>query len=190
MSLRVISGEKKGHKLKGPSGIHTRPTEDKIKEAIFNIIRYIEKDEVVLDLFAATGNIGIEFLSRGAKKVYFSEKNIENVKLIKENLFHTNLEDKAQILIGDFRKNILQVNEKIDYVYIDPPYDSDFYEKSFDLLLQRDEFKDSLFIAEYNKNIDFSEIFEKLELIYEKKYGKKYIKFYRRKSESCVSGKL
>ncbi|MFM1514976.1 16S rRNA (guanine(966)-N(2))-methyltransferase RsmD [Helcococcus ovis] len=181
MALRVITGLRKGHKLKGPKGESSRPTEDRIKEAIFNIIGSIEENEVVLDLFACTGNIGIEFLSRGAKKVYFSECDRYNLSYMEDNIIHTKFEDKSVILRGDFRKNLMQIRENIDYVYLDPPYKSDFYEKAFEYMIDNVYFNNSLFIVEIDKNIDFSEIYDKLDLVYEKKYGRKYIKFYREK---------
>lgn len=179
MALRVISGLRKGHKLRGPIDSRARPTEDRIKESLFNIIHPIEEDAVCLDLFAATGNIGIEFLSRGAKKVYFSEKDKSNVKDLKWNLDHTKLADKAEILEFDYKKNILTIRENIDYVYIDPPYQSDYYMEALKLMLDRRYFKDALFILESNADYDYSKDLQDLNLVYEKKYGKKHLKFYR-----------
>lgn len=182
MALRVITGLRKGHKLQGPRSSKARPTEDKIKESVFNIMEpFDDEDFVCLDLFAATGNIGIEFLSRGAKRVYFSEIDRDNIKLMNENLEHTKFTEQAIILQGDFRRNILQIRENIDYVYMDPPYESDFYFESFKIMLENKYFSDALFITEMKEDADFSNDFDNLELIYQKKYGKKYIKFYREK---------
>ncbi len=179
MALRVISGLRKGHKLRGPIDSRARPTEDRIKESLFNIIQPIEEEAVCLDLFAATGNIGIEFLSRGAKKVYFSEKDRSNVNDLKWNLDHTKLADKAEILEFDYKKNILTIRENIDYVYIDPPYESDYYIEALKLMVDRKYFKDALFILESNNDYDYSKDIKELNLVYEKKYGKKCLKFYR-----------
>ena len=182
MALRVITGLKKGHKLQGPKTSNARPTEDRIKESIFNIMEPFDDDFIALDLFAATGNIGIEFLSRGAKKVYFSEVDRENIKLLNENLQHTNFIDKSVVLKGDFRRNLLNIRDYIDFVYIDPPYEQkSFYKESFIIMLKNKYFKNALYITEMNEDIDFNEDFDKLELVYEKKYGKKHIKFYREK---------
>lgn len=182
MALRVITGLRKGHKLKGPKLSNARPTEDRIKESIFNIMEPFSENFIALDLFAATGNIGIEFLSRGANKVYFSELDTDNIKLIEDNLHHTKFTDKAVVLKGDFRRNLLQIRDNIDFVYIDPPYEvEDYYRESFKVMLKMKYFKNALFITEMNENIDFTEDFDKLELVYEKKYGKKHIKFYREK---------
>lgn len=187
MSLRVITGLRKGHKLKGPNSSFARPTEDRIKESIFNIINTIEDDAVCLDLFAATGNIGIEFLSRGAKKAYFSEKDRDNIENMQWNIEHTKFTDQAVILEGDFRRNLLKINEKVDYVFIDPPYKTDFYTEALEIMLKKDNFNDALFITEMNRDDNFEEVFDALELMYGKKYGKKYVKFYRRRNESSIS---
>lgn len=181
MSLRIITGTRKGHKLKGPESSDSRPTEDRIKESIFNIINPIENDAIVLDLFACTGNIGLEFLSRGAKRAYFSEQNKKNLEFLEENIKHTKFEDSSIVFAGDFRRNLAQIRENIDYVYLDPPYKSNFYESAFDIMLNSEYFKDALYIVEINDDIDFSETFAGLDLIYEKKYGKKFIRFYREK---------
>lgn len=179
MSLRVITGLRKGHKIKGPRDSSARPTEDRIKEALFNILQPMPEDFIALDLFSATGNIGIEFLSRGASKVYFSENNRNNIEDLKWNLDHTKFTDQAVVLERDFKSNILQINEGIDYVYIDPPYHSNYYSESLELMLENKCFDSALYILEMKEDIDFSEKFDKLELVYEKKYGKKYLKFYR-----------
>jgi len=179
MSLRIITGSRKGHKIKGPDSAYSRPTEDRIKESIFNIINPIEDDAIVLDLFACTGNIGLEFLSRGAKKAYFSELDRKNLELLNDNIKHTKFENSSIVLPGDFKRNIAQIRENIDYVYLDPPYKSDFYEKAFEAMLNNKYFEQALYIVEIDKDIDFSTKFENLELVYEKKYGKKYISFYR-----------
>lgn len=179
MSLRVITGLRKGHKLKGPRSGDARPTEDRVKESIFNIIEPLEDDAVCLDLFACTGNIGIEFLSRGVKKVYFSELEKKNVEDLEWNLNHTKFTKQSEIFTGDFRRNLLGIRENIDYVYLDPPYASSFYEESFNFMLGNKYFKHALYITEMNVDENFSNKFKTLELVYEKQYGKKYIKFYR-----------
>lgn len=136
---------------------------------------------MVLDLFSCTGNIGLEFLSRGAKKAYLSEFDKHNLRLMQENIEHTKFTDQAVIMPGDFRKNLGQIRENIDYVYLDPPYKSEYYENSFELMLKSDFFKGTLFIVEVDADIDFSKTFDQLEIVYEKKYGRKYIRFYREK---------
>ena len=86
--MRVISGIRRGQSLLGPKGKHSRPTEDKVKEAVFNVLYPLKDNCVAIDLFSCTGSIGIEFLSRGANKVYFSEYNGENISIMKKNLMN------------------------------------------------------------------------------------------------------
>ncbi|MDO5026281.1 MAG: RsmD family RNA methyltransferase [Tissierellia bacterium] len=186
--MRVISGTNRGQRLLGPKDSNSRPTEDKIKEAIFNIISPIKKACVMVDLFACTGSIGIEFLSRGAKKVYFSELRYNNIKIMKENLAKTGFLDKALILKGHFLKNLSLIEEDIDYVYIDPPYDSDFYFQALDFISKSTHFENAKLILEADRPEDFSGEFENLTLVFKRKYGKKEISIYeRKKDESNLS---
>lgn len=178
--MRVIAGLRKGFKLEGPRKSKARPTEDKIKETIFNILYPMKHDAVVLDLFACTGSIGIEFLSRGAKKVFFSELNYDNIKILNQNLEKTKFTDTSIVLGGDYKKNIKSIDEDIDYVFIDPPYYTNYYEKSIRLMLEIDYFKNSSFITEADRHMDFTEKFDELKLVFQRQYGKKEISIYER----------
>ncbi len=187
--MRVISGSKKGYRLLAPKNNKSRPTEDKVKEAVFNILYPIKDNCLVLDLFACTGSIGIEFLSRGAKKVYFSEINSSNISILKDNLSKTNFLDNSVILRGSFQRNLERIDESIDYVYIDPPYESDFYEKSLIFMAKSPLFLHSKFIVEEDKLVDYSETISDLIMIFQRKYGRKVITIYERKeNESNLPG--
>ncbi len=123
--LRVISGIAKGHKLKTIKGISTRPTTDRVKESLFNIISGMIPGAEVLDIFAGTGSIGIEALSRGADFAVFVDKSSECTRVIKENLVHTKLMDKASVITGDIfiiLNKISKNNKKFDIIFLDPPY--------------------------------------------------------------------
>lgn len=136
--MRIISGTARGTKLYTLDGMNTRPTLDRVKEPLFNIINFELEDATVLDLFAGSGALGLEALSRGAKKVFFCEKNREAALVVEKNIIKTKFNDKAVLLKTDFEKAILQLqnsNEKIDIVFIDPPYKTDFVKKSLNLLL-------------------------------------------------------
>ncbi len=125
--MRVISGSKKGMRLYGTRDEYTRPTEDRIKEAIFDSLYSIEPNSKVLDLFAGTGSIGIEFLSRGADFVAFCDKSRTNINCIKENLRHTGLTEKASLYHGENTRNLFNLKSDkhvFDYIFIDPPYDN------------------------------------------------------------------
>ncbi len=125
--MRVISGSARGTTLHSIDDINTRPTLDRVKESLFNIIQNQVEDAVVLDLFAGSGAIGIEFLSRGAEKVYFCDKSPKAVDMIKQNLDKTKLKDKATILNNDYIDCIDKIkNIKFDIIFLDPPYKENF----------------------------------------------------------------
>ena len=122
--MRVIAGTAKRLQLKCIDGMETRPTTDRIKETLFNIINDDLYNGVFVDLFAGSGGIGIEALSRGAAQAIFVEKNRNAVNIIQENLKHTRLDDRAQIICADVLVAIERLNslEHIDVIYMDPPY--------------------------------------------------------------------
>lgn len=182
--MRVISGISKGHKLKVPKGKNTRPTEDKVKESLFNILGPIEADSVVLDLFAGSGSIGIEFLSRGAEKAYFVDKSYESINIINENLKHTKLEENAMVIKGNSLLKLDYFKEsyiKFDYIYIDPPY------KSKEMLFKVLKFLDNesilkskgLIIVEHDNNFFIEKENLKLKVIDSRQYGNKIISFLK-----------
>lgn len=126
--MRVITGKSKGSKLIAPKGLHTRPTSDKVKEAIFNILGDIPNKSQVLDLFAGSGNIGIEFLSRGANTCYFIDNDINSIKSIKDNLERTRLIEQAFIYKNTAEKALNILSSKgivFDFIFLDPPYEKE-----------------------------------------------------------------
>ncbi len=136
--MRVISGTAKGTKLSSIDSIETRPTLDRVKEALFNIIQNKLENSIVLDLFAGSGAIGIECISRGAIKSYFCEKSYQATKRIYENLDKTRLKDKAVIINKDYEKCLKQLSEdkiKFDIIYVDPPYKANIAVKATEKIL-------------------------------------------------------
>ena len=125
--MRVITGSARGRKLKTPAGYDVRPTTDNVKESIFNIIQFDIEGRNVLDLFAGTGQLGIEALSRGAAKAVFVDSSMESLKTVKENLSVCGM--KAQTVKTDALSFLNSGCGKFDIIFIDPPYDSDIYEK-------------------------------------------------------------
>jgi 16S rRNA (guanine966-N2)-methyltransferase len=128
--LRVITGTAKGKKLKTPLNDEIRPASDSVKEAIFCAIQFEIYDAVVLDLFAGTGQLGIEALSRGAKKAYFTDNSQQAVKLINENLRITNLQEKAEVANVPFGTFLKKSNAIFDIVFLDPPYETGLLAKA------------------------------------------------------------
>ena len=135
--MRVIAGEKRHLLLKTVDSEAVRPTTDKIKETLFNIIQFKLKDVVFVDLFAGSGAIGIEALSRGAKKAYFVDNNKSAINIINENLNNTKLLDKSVVLYKDAKNALLyldEIKENVDIIFMDPPYNKDLYYDCFVVL--------------------------------------------------------
>jgi len=127
--MRVVSGSARGCKLSSPEGMDTRPTTDRIKETLFNILSPEIYDCSFLDIFSGSGGIGIEALSRGAKKAVFVENSQSAYKVIEANLEKTRLKNKAEIIRADALKAVEMLrakNEKFDIVFMDPPYMKNF----------------------------------------------------------------
>lgn len=178
--MRVISGKYKGFNLKSPKAKNSRPTDNKVKEAIFAMLYPYKDDFKALDLFACTGQMGIEFLSHGASKVVFGELNRFNYQILKENLEKTSTEN-AETFRGDFRKTLEICKEKsykFDYIFLDPPYKEDYLKISLKLILNYHLLENNgIIISESDRDLDFSDM-DNLRLINEKKYGRKIVKFY------------
>jgi 16S rRNA (guanine(966)-N(2))-methyltransferase RsmD len=124
--MRVIAGSVKGHKLTAPRGMATRPTADRVRQSIFDMLAFRCEPERVLDLFAGSGALGIEALSRGAKRAVFVEKNPEALKAVAENLNKCGFTSAAQVQRSDFRSALRKLGsegERFDLVFIDPPYE-------------------------------------------------------------------
>ena len=150
-TMRVIAGSARSIPLKTPEGLDTRPTQDRIKETLFNMIQAFIPGAVFLDLFAGGGGIGIEALSRGAKRAYFVENASAPYRCLQENLLK---QDILSALHGIHEK-------KVDLIYLDPPYDTDLYERTLPVLSQMPYLtEDSLVIAESTLEKDFSFVTE------------------------------
>ena len=123
--MRVITGSARGRKLKTPENYDIRPTTDNVKESVFNIIQFDIEGRRVLDLFAGTGQLGIECLSRGASSAVFVDQSREAVKIVKENLKACGL---SGTVVQSDALSFLRTCGKFDIIFVDPPYDSDLYE--------------------------------------------------------------
>lgn len=126
--MRVITGSARGRRLKELEGQDTRPTTDRVKEGMFSILQFDLEGRRVLDLFAGTGQLGIEALSRGAAFAVFVDHRSDAVKLIRENLKVTDLTDRAKVVSGDSMEYLFGVREKFDIILLDPPYEAELLE--------------------------------------------------------------
>ena len=180
--LRVISGTAKGHNLKTIKGNTTRPTSDRVKESLFNIISAYIPDCTVLDLFAGTGNLGIEALSRGAKFALFVDKSRECYNIIMENLIHTKLTDKAKVLtyeIGQGLFNIIKEMGKFDIIFLDPPYNKNLIQETLNYIIKSDIINENgIIVAERDVDDILPEKVGNFKLIRNQKYGDTIISFY------------
>ncbi len=121
--MRVIAGELRGRRLKSPKTNDVRPTSDKVKEAVFSMLYpLLGEGYIAMDVFAGSGSMGIEAISRGASRVYFSDDSRESLALVRENLSICGVTERAVLLSGDFRQNIRRVKESVDVFFLDPPY--------------------------------------------------------------------
>lgn len=180
--MRVISGLAKGHMLKSPKGLNTRPTADRIKESLFNIIAVYIRGANILDLFAGTGGLGIESLSRGAEFSVFVDKSHEAVKVIYENLFHTKLNENAKVINADwcyYIKNIYDENKKFDIVFMDPPYSKGIVDEALKLIDEKNILThDGIIVVETDKNDIIPQSIGRLNRIDIREYGRTVITIY------------
>ena len=139
-SMRVIAGAAKGHNLQTIEGLETRPTTDRIKETLFNIIAFDLPECSFLDLFSGSGAIGIEALSRGAKEAVFLDAAAECQKVITANLQHTKLQDRARLMKTDVFSALDKLaaeGKKFDIIFMDPPYAAGLYEPVLEKIMEK-----------------------------------------------------
>lgn len=136
--MRVITGKARGVQLKTPDGVLTRPTTDRVKEALFSIINFDIPGAAVLDLFGGTGQLGIEALSRGAKSAVFVDAREDACKLIRENLRRTKLEKEGRVARSDYLTYLERCKETFDIIFLDPPYAEVFLENALKRITEID----------------------------------------------------
>ena len=175
--MRIIAGEKRGLKLFDFEGSDIRPTTDRVKENIFNIIAQYVYDADVLDLFCGTGALGIEAVSRGCESAVFCDVDARSLSLAKKNVCHAGFEKRCslhQISALDFLKS---TSLKFDIVFLDPPYNSGLCESALSLIFEKGILKEGgIAVVERDETDVFS--FSEAKLIKEKKYGRTYIEIY------------
>ncbi len=133
--MRIIAGEFRGRRLQSPAGSEVRPTGDKVKGAMFSMLYpYMHEGFVAVDLFAGSGNLGLEAISRGAKCVYFSDASRESLALVRTNVRLCRAEERAVLLSGDYKTNLKRVDQQADIIFLDPPYAERFILPALDAI--------------------------------------------------------
>ncbi len=170
--MRVITGSARGRRLKEPAFDGVRPTSDKVKEAMFNIIQFDVPGSRVLDMFAGTGQLGIEALSRGADSAVFIDSSRQSAALVRDNVKTCGFDDRADVICGDAIAH-LATGVKYDIIFMDPPYASDLIEKA---LVQADKFdildNDGIILCESDRPIECERLNTRFSVVSEKKYGR------------------
>jgi 16S rRNA (guanine(966)-N(2))-methyltransferase RsmD len=170
--LRIIAGDARGRRLFSPGDRSIRPTSDKVKGAIFNMIGAYIPDAVVVDLFAGSGNLGIEALSRGARRCYFCDNSARARALIGKNLAHCGMTDRAEILHCDYKAALGVIADKADVVLLDPPYGRDDYASCLAAAgAVFDAAAGGLVVAEHSAALLFPDRLSGFVKIKEKRYG-------------------
>lgn len=181
LGVRVISGSARGLKLNTPGDDRVRPTTDRVKESMFNIIQDWVYDSQVLDLFAGSGALGIEALSRGASQAVFCDNSLDSIKIIKSNIEKARVADRSQIVSGDFKRCLRDMeakNQSFDMIFVDPPYYEGLFEEVLDTISSCKILKkDGMVIVERDAKKPIGQV-EGLEVYKEKKYGITMLTFY------------
>ncbi|SMB93558.1 16S rRNA (guanine(966)-N(2))-methyltransferase RsmD [Desulfonispora thiosulfatigenes DSM 11270] len=181
--MRIIAGLCKGKNLKSLKGMNTRPTSDRVKEAVFSVLTNKIVDQKVLDLFGGTGNIGLEALSRGCSSVVFVEKNIKAMQIIKENVADCGFAEKVSYFNLDAFKavSVLKENKQsFNLIYLDPPYNLEILDSLLETLVKSNILEPlAIIVVESSKNTQIAEKIENLEKVKENIYGDTKITYYQ-----------
>ena len=179
--MRVITGKARGVTLKTPEGMQTRPTTDRVKEALFSIIQFEIPGAAVLDLFGGTGQLGIEALSRGAKRAVFVDAADNACRLIRENLKRTKLEQDAQVVKSDYLSYLSRCRETFQIILLDPPYAEVFLENALKLITEIDILQSGgIIVAERPVGKELPWDFDGFTRSKDYKYGSTLLTLYRK----------
>ena len=179
--MRVITGKARGVTLKTPDGMQTRPTADRVKEALFSIIQFEIQGANVLDLFGGTGQLGIEALSRGAKRAVFVDFQANACRLIRDNLKRTRLDGDAQVVQSDYLAYLERCKEKFQIIFLDPPYAEVFLETALKRITEIDILQSGgIIIAERPLGKELPWEFDGYSRSRDYKYGNTLLAVYRK----------
>ena len=182
--MRIIGGKYKSRILKGFEGEAVRPTSDRAREALFNILSFKVINARVLDLFSGSGAVGIESLSRGAQEVLFNDNAKQSIALIKSNLsaLKITLDEKVRLSNYDYLTCLDTARGQFDIIFIDPPYAFDYGVKALEKIAKKRLLNENG-VAVYERDRAFEGEVEGLEKYDERRYGKAFFSFFRVKKE-------
>ena len=179
--MRIITGKARGVQLKTPEGMQTRPTTDRVKEAMFSIIQFEIPGARVLDLFGGTGQLGIEALSRGAKSAVFVDMQESACRLIRENLKRARLEQDGRVIRGDYLQYLDRCREKYDIILLDPPYAEVFLENALKRITEIDILEtNGIIVTERPLGKELPWVFEGYTRSKDYKYGNTLLTIFRK----------
>jgi 16S rRNA (guanine966-N2)-methyltransferase len=181
--MRVTGGTGRGRRLKTPAGDRVRPTSDKVKQALFNILGERVIDALFLDLFAGAGSIGIEALSRGAAHVVFVDGSHDSLTVVKHNIERTGFEERSQAVLSKAESFLKKPSGPYDVVYLDPPYENEIL-PLLEQIAEAGMLKpDAIVITEHFKKRPSPASAGDLMLYREAKYGDTVLAFYKFRSQ-------
>ena len=177
--MRVISGTARGRRLVTKPGEDTRPTADRVKEAVFSMLQNRIYASRVLDLFAGSGQLGIEALSRGAQSAVFVDSLASSVKIVRKNLEISGFEDKARVHQGDYSSFTAVTNDRFDIAFLDPPYASGLLEPALNAVAKvMSDY--GVIVCEHPLEVELPETVEDFKAVRRYRYGKVYVTCYRK----------
>lgn len=180
--MRIISGRHRGRKLAEFVGNDVRPTSDRVKESLFNILSAKIAAAEVLDLFCGSGNLGLESLSRGAYRAHFNDISKSSLQILKKNILALGESEKSVITNYDYAAYLNSAENKFDIIFIDPPYRFDYGARALEIIAKRGLLKDGG-VAVYERDKPFGDKVEGLSLYDERKYGKTYLSLFKKEND-------
>jgi 16S rRNA (guanine966-N2)-methyltransferase len=180
--MRIISGSQKGHRISPGKKARMRPTSDKARECVFNVLREEVSGKRVLDLFAGAGGLGLEALSRGAQSVTFVDASSQSINVLKKNLETLKLKDRSTIIKIDGLKALKKLPQSFNLIFADPPYGKGYAQQIVNSLIPSHVLEDGgIFVLEHHKKETFSCTEDKLFILKQKRFGDTVISFLLKK---------
>ena len=177
--MRIISGQRRGHKLLEFSGDGIRPTTDRVKESIFNLIQEYVLDARVLDMFCGSGALSFEALSRGAKEATCIDADKRSIDVIKKNCSGLSYQDRCEIVNSSCFDYIKRCKKQFDLIFLDPPYNKELIIASLKGIIECDILSHNGIVVLESDSTDFHSEFDGLELLKQRKYGRTYVTVYK-----------